>query len=88
MEIEGAAAACLSQHTQPLNVLKGVGNQAEVSLIVKVLLCFLLTGEVLMLSNQIHNRMPTHHFLHNQVVYCQHLIYIHTVGVVEKRVVR
>ena len=30
METEGAAAAaCLSQHTQLLNVPKGVGNQAE-----------------------------------------------------------
>ena len=29
METEGAAPACLSQHTQPLIVPKGVGNQAE-----------------------------------------------------------
>ena len=29
METEGAAAACLSQHTQLLNGPKGVGNQAE-----------------------------------------------------------
>ena len=29
MEIEGAAAACLSLHIQPLNVPKGIGNQAE-----------------------------------------------------------
>ena len=28
-ETEGTAAACLSQHTQPLNVPKGVRNQAE-----------------------------------------------------------
>ena len=29
METDGAAAACLSQHTQPLNVPKGVRNPAE-----------------------------------------------------------
>ena len=29
METEGAAAAYLSQHTQPLKVPKSVGNQAE-----------------------------------------------------------
>ena len=29
METGGATAVCLSQHTQPVNVPKGVGNQAE-----------------------------------------------------------